>query len=101
MAEDSGPKSALELAMERLRKSDEDSGIERTPLTDRQKASIAETRNFYEAKLAQEDVLYRSKLAELVDPAEQDVLRQRFRRECEHLTTERDAKIEKIRGGQS
>jgi hypothetical protein len=87
--------------MERLRKSDKDSGVERMLLTDEQKASIAETRNFYEAKLAQEDVLYQSKVAELVDPAEREVLQQRFRREREHLTTERDAKIEKIRSGES
>lgn len=101
MAENSGPKSSVELAMERLRKRDEDSGVERTPLTDEQKASIAETRNFYAAKLAQEDVLYQSKVVELMDPAEREVLQQRFRREREHLTTERDAKIEKIRSGRN
>lgn len=87
--------------MERLRKSDEAAGIKRIPLTDEQKASIAETRSFYDAKLAQEDVLCQSKLAEIADPAEQDVLREQVRRERERLAAERDAKIERIRGGQS
>ena len=46
MPDDSAPKSAYELAMERLRKSDADAGIERQPVTDAQKAAIAEIRNF-------------------------------------------------------
>lgn len=87
--------------MERLRKSDADSGVERKPLTDEQRSAIAETRNFYEAKLAQEDVLHQSKMAASIDPAERETLQQRYRREHEHLTSERDAKIEKIRSGQN
>jgi hypothetical protein len=48
MGDDTGLKSSFELAMERLRKKDEDAGIERQPVTDAQKAAIAEIRNFYE-----------------------------------------------------
>ena len=55
-------KSAVELAMERLRRQDADAGIESRPLTDAQKASIAEVRNFYHAKMAQADVLSRAYL---------------------------------------
>ncbi len=46
------PKSAYELAMERLRRKDAEEGVERAPVTDAQKAAIAEIRNFYEARLA-------------------------------------------------
>ena len=98
--EKSGLKSAYELAMERLRKKDEESGVSTRPLTDADKAAIAEIRNFYEAKLAQEDVLHQSKLRSTFVPEEREVLMQQFRRERERLTSERDAKIEKIRSGQ-
>jgi hypothetical protein len=101
MAEEKGPlKSAVELAMERLKKKDEESGVTSRPLSDADKASIAEIRNVYEAKLAQEDVLYQSKLRTVFDPAERDVLAGQFRRERERLVSERDAKIERIRNGE-
>lgn len=98
MSTDEKPlKSSLELAMERLRKSDEAAGIETRALTDQQKAVIAEIRNFYDAKLAEYDVLFRSKLNRVVELAEREALEQEFRRDRERLTSERDAKIEKIR----
>jgi hypothetical protein len=101
MAEEKGPlKSAVELALERLKKKDQESGVSSRPLSDADKAAIAEIRNFYEAKLAQEDVLHHSRLREVFDPAERDVLAAQFRRERERLTSERDAKIERIRRGE-
>jgi hypothetical protein len=86
--------------MERLKKKDADAGITILPLTAEQKTAIAEVRNFYEAKLAQEDVLHQSKIRMVMDPAERDELDRQFRREREHLASERDAKIEKIRRGE-
>jgi hypothetical protein len=83
--------------MERLRKKDADAGIETLPLTDAQKSAIAEIRNFYEAKIAEQDVLHQSTLRRTLDPAEVDALQQEFRRERERLTTERDAKIARVR----
>lgn len=99
MAEDKPLKSSFELAMERLRKSDADAGVETRPLTDAQKAAIAEVRNFYEAKLAQEEVLHRSQVMKTVDASERDTLDQAYRRERERLTAERESRIEKIRKG--
>src|SRR5262245_278870 len=95
MADDSAPKSAYELAMERLKKKDADAGIERKPVTEAQKAAIAEIRNFYEAKLAEIDVLHQGKLRAMMDPEAIAVAEQEFRRERERLTSERDAKVEK------
>jgi len=98
MPEDEKPlKSALELAMERLRQKDAAAGVESRPLSDEQKAAIAEVRNVYEAKLAEIDVLHGSKLRATFDPAERDVLEQGYRRERERLASERDSKVEKIR----
>jgi hypothetical protein len=96
---DGAPKSAYELAMERLRKKDADEGIERKPVTDAQKAAIAEIRNVYEAKLAEIDVLHQGKLRTIVDLEAREVAEQEFRRERERLADERDTKVEKVRRG--
>jgi hypothetical protein len=99
MTDDAPPKSSVELAMERFRKQDAEAGIEARPVTDAQKAAIAEVRSFYGAKIAEQDVLHQSTLRSTVDPAEREVLDQRYRRECERLASERDSKIEKLRRG--
>jgi hypothetical protein len=90
-------KSAYELAMERFQKSDAEAGIERRPVTDAQKAAIAEIRNFYEAKLAEVEVLHQGRLRTLADPAERAEREAEYRRDRERLTSERDAKIERAR----
>jgi hypothetical protein len=100
VAHENSLKSSFELAMERLKQKDAEAGIETRPVSDEQKAAIAEIRNFYDAKLAQEDVLHQSKLRSLFDPAEIDTLNQQFRRDRDRLTSERDAKIAKIRRGE-
>ena len=97
MSDDKPIKSSYELAMERLRKSDAEAGIESRPVTETQKAAIAEIRNFYEAKLAEIDVLHQGKLRVMMDPEARAVAEQEFRRDRERLTNERDAKIEKAR----
>src|SRR5687767_14812156 len=94
---DEGPKSAYELAMERLRRPDAEAGVEHKPLTDAQKAAIAEARNLCEARLAEREVLYRSALNKSVDPQARATLDDEYRRDRERLTSERDAKIERIR----
>ena len=97
MANETGLKSAYELAMERLRKSDEAAGIQQQPVTDEQKAAIAEIRNFYEAKLAEVEVLHQGQIQRLHDPAERALRDEEYRRDRERLTSERDSKIEKVR----
>ena len=99
MADDKPLKSVYELAMERLRKSDADAGVESRTVTDAQKAAIAEVRNFYDAKLAEQQVLHQSTLRKMVDLAAREALEADYRRDRERLSSERDAKIEKIRRG--
>ena len=48
-----GPKSAYELAMERLRQKDREAGVEERPLSDEQKAAIADARQVYQARMAE------------------------------------------------
>ncbi len=97
MTQDAAPKSAYELAMERLKQKDADAGIERQPVTDAQKAAIAEIRNRYEAKLAEQELLHQGRMRATMDPAEHAAFEQEYRRERERLTSERDAKIDKAR----
>ena len=99
MADDKGVKSAYELAMERFKKQDKEAGVERKPLTDQQKAAIAEIRNFYEAKLAEADLLHQDKMLTTLDPAERAARDGEYRRDRERLSSERDAKIARARAG--
>ena len=98
---DEAPKSAYELAMERLRKKDADAGIVTTPMTEAQKAAMAEVRSVYDAKIAEQQILQDAALRRMygADRAEVEEVERQFRREKEHLAAERDAKIEKIRQG--
>jgi hypothetical protein len=101
VSNDGAPKSSVELAMERLRKKDEEEGVSARPVTDEQKAAIAEVRSLYESKIAEQEILQRSAMNGLLgaDPAELDVVASQFRRERERLASERDSKVEKLRGG--
>jgi hypothetical protein len=94
---DEAPKSALELAMERLKKKDAAEGIAELTLTDEQRAEIAEVRRVYAAKIAQEEILHTSKLATTWQPDERAKLEDGYRREVQRLNEERDRKIDKVR----
>jgi len=100
MASD-GPKSAYELAMERLRQKDKDASVEDRPLSDEQKAAIAEARQFYTAKSAELDILHRSALAGAASHEEIERLNDNLRRDKERLAGDRDRKIAQIRSPQS
>lgn len=94
---DEAPKSALELAMERLRQRDAESGAGALHLTEDQKAEIAEVRRVYAARIAEREIMHRAKLASVWDPAERQALDEEFRRDLRRLNEERDAKIERVR----
>jgi hypothetical protein len=100
MAKDKPLKSAYELAMERFKKSDADAGVERKPVTKAQKAAIAEIRSFYEAKIAEVEVLHQGQLMTMADSAEREARDQEYRRDRERFASERESKIEKIRRGE-
>ena len=97
---DEAPKSALELAMERLKKKDADEGVSDRPLTEDQKNEIADVRKTYGAKLAQEEILFKSKLQGTFEHEARQTLQDNYRRDVERLTHERDRKIEKIRSAE-
>lgn len=94
---DQSPKSAFEIAMERLRLKDFQDGVEQRPRTDRQKAAIADVRSIYDAKLAQEEIMHRSALAQTFDSAARAALEEQYHRERDRLIAECNAKIDRIR----
>ncbi|MBN1297902.1 hypothetical protein JXA80_14085 [bacterium] len=70
-------KSAYELAMERLAGSNP--GMVEAVLSDSDKARIAEIRREYDAKIAEREIMYRSRLAEMlaaIHPAERALHRE-------------------------
>lgn len=91
------PRSAYELAMERLRKKDAEHGVEQRALSDEQRAEIAELRSVYEAKLAEREILHESQRRKARDPAALEEREQEYRRDRERLVSERDRKIEGVR----
>src|SRR5258708_37734768 len=94
---DEAPKSALELAMERLKKQDAEAGVVEHKLTDAQKAAIAEARSVHESRVAELQILHRSKQLTAVDPQEIERIEQEYRRDLDRLAADRDSKIKKIR----
>jgi len=101
MSEDDAPKSAYDVAMERLRKQDADSGVAITPLTDQQRTAIAEVRNFYEAKGAEREVLHQATMRRTIDPDARAGFDEQYRRDRERYNSDRDSKIERIRRGEA
>lgn len=98
MSDTDRPKSAVELAMERLRQKDSESGVVGRPPTDEQKAAIADARSLHASKVAEHEILHRSKLATVFDPAERAQAEESYRRDLARLNDELERKIEKIRG---
>ena len=96
---DDAPKSAYEIAMARLRKKDAEEGVTERPVTDAQKAAIAEARSVAEARLAEREIMHRSALARAADPAALEKLEEEYRRDRERIASDRDRKIEEIRKG--
>ena len=94
---DDAPKSAYELAMERLRQEDQEAGAEDRPLTDAQKAAVAEARQLHKAKSAEREILHHAALRKAGTREEIDLLNENLRRDTERLASERDRKIAEIR----
>jgi hypothetical protein len=95
------PKSAYELAMERLRQKDKEARVEEHPLTDEQKAAIAEVRQFHQAKAAEREILHQAALAAARTHEEVDKLNEELRRDQDRLAKDRDRKIAEIRDQKS
>ena len=92
-----GPKSAYELAMERLRQKDKEGGVVERPLSAAQKAGIAEARRVYEAKMAEREILHRDALRKAKTPEEIAKLGEELAQDRDRFARDRDRKIATIR----
>ncbi|HEY2942958.1 MAG TPA: hypothetical protein VGN09_11060 [Vicinamibacteria bacterium] len=99
MPKDDAPKSAYELAMERLRKKDRDEGVQERALTAAQRKAIAEARQIADAHLAEREILHASKMRGVLEPEAREALEQEYRRDRERIISDRDRKIEDARRG--
>ena len=95
-------KSAIDLAMEKMKKMNGDE--ETVSLTEEQKQKIAETRKEYEAKIAEKEIMVKDRLKELPEGAEPaeiqeyvSLMQKELAEERARLEEEKNKKIEKIR----
>jgi hypothetical protein len=97
------PKSAWEIALEKLQKQDRERG-ETGPasLSAGQKKSIAEIRARFQARMAEVEILHRSNQAKAAGDAEAlEKLEEEFRIERRRIEDQREREIAKTRGGGS
>ena len=98
---DERPKTAYELAMERLRKKDTEAGVDERPLSAEQKTAIAEARQVHDAKVAEREILHQDALRKAATHEELERLNEELRRDRERLASTRDRRIAEIRKQES
>lgn len=91
---DEEPKSAIEIAMEKLRARGEFSG---KPLSDQQKAEIAEIRSRYKAKIAEFEIHQKDKIQKAASYEELESLQEELTREKNRLTEKMEAEVQSVR----
>lgn len=101
MSDPGGLKSAYELAMERLRAKDREEGVEESaPLTDAQKARIAELRSEAKAKLAEIEILRKKSVAEAGgDPERLREIDERYRVDRDRVERKLESDVSRVRRG--
>jgi hypothetical protein len=91
------PKSAIDIVMERLRKKDAEAGIADHPLSDAQRAAIAEAKSVYEAQVAERRIMHQSTVSSVFDPEELAARESELRRDVDRFEREREEKVRRIR----
>src|SRR5881397_2578040 len=100
------PKSAYELALEKLKRRDQERGEEApAALTDDQKREIAEIRRVYEARLAEREILHRSDMQKTLEHPEGaeklEQIEEAYLKDRRRIEAERDAKIARLRSARA
>ena len=96
--DDTAPKSAYELAMERLRAQDRKAGIKKRALSDAQKEQIGELRQNARAKRAELEILRDKSVAEAMgDPAKLEELRQHHEIDLKRVQSRLETDVERVR----
>ena len=98
---DGAPKSAYEIAMEKLKRQDEVAGVESVELSPAQIDAIAEARRTWEARVAECRILHQSALAGAADAQALQEIEANHRRDLARFASDRDRRIERIRRGET
>ena len=93
------PKSAYDLAMERLAAADKESGVEEIALSAVQKEAIAGARSVAASRLAEREILHREAMKRMPDPAEREKAAEEYQIDRKRIEDDRDRAIEAIRRG--
>ncbi len=94
MSEDDEPKSAVELAMEKLRARGD---FTETSLTDAQKAEIADIRSLYQSKIAELEIHEAAKMRQAATLEELEALKEALAKEKQRLNQEMEDKVKAAR----
>ena len=98
---DGAPKSAYELAMEKLKRQDEAAGVESVELSPAQIEAIAEARRTWEARVAECRILHQSARASAADVQALQEIEANHRLDLARFASDRDRRIERIRRGET
>lgn len=93
MSEDE-PKSAIEIAMEKLRARGD---FDEPPLSDEQKAEIADIRSLYKSKIAEFEIKQQDKISKATSYEEIQSLQQELAQEKHRLNDKMESEVKKVR----
>ena len=92
------PKTAYELALERLQAADP-AGAKQRPLTAKQKEEIAQVRQAATARLAEREILFRDAMKKVADPAEREKAESNYLTDRRRIDEDCERQVEAIRRG--
>jgi len=95
------PKSAFDLAMERLKAEDREAGTKETPLSAKQKEAIAEARRIASSRLAEREILFKDSMKKTPDPETRAKAESEYHVDRQRINDDCDKAIEGIRKGKS
>ena len=91
------PKSSFDLAMERLRAADRESGAREKPLSPELKKQIAEARRVASSRLAEREILFGDAMRRTHDPAEREKAEREYQIDRQRINDDCERAIEAIR----
>ena len=95
------PKSAFELAMERLNAEDREAGTRETPLSPKQKEAIAEARRIASAGLAEREILFKDVMRKTADPDARAAAEREYQIDRQRINDDCERALEGIRRGKN
>ena len=94
MSDDDEPKTAVELAMEKLEARDD---FKEVKLTDEQKVEIADIRSRYRAQIAEFEIQHEGQVPAVGSLEEAEVLRAELKKEKQRLEEEMEKRVSDVR----